>query len=446
MIDTSPKSPRRVLLRIAAVVIALLALLAALTAAIFSPYYAAVYISKTSFLVLIALVTFAAVAWLGVRLSAALWKADKAARLASISTGVLTLGLFVALYWVILRPLPLRYTNVVPAQNAKFWRLPTGSTIAYQEFLPPSDATPKPDPIVFLHGGPGLRFGPFDSDIYGRFAADGFRVYLYDQTGSGASSRLPHVRDYTIERAVEDLESIRLQLHAERMILIGHSWGSILAASYMAKYPTHVSKGVFHSPGAIWGTRDQYPYEYNRTDAATQAQVFPPLRFIAGLYLLDQNLEAGEQAVSQREAEEMMGSLEATAGATAVCKGHPEKIPAVIAGVKQQTDNPGLNPYVLQRLIDFTMVRQADPHTALKGNTTPAILLKGECDFVPWKAALDYRKTFANLKIFYIPKAGHYIQFEQPELMTKVIRSFLLDQPDAIPPYTSDADPRPPAN
>jgi proline iminopeptidase len=257
---------------------------------------------------------------------------------------------------------------------------------------------------------------------------------------------LRHVRDYTIARAVEDLEAIRLQLHAERMILIGHSWGSTLAASYMAKYPSHVSKAVFHSPGSIWKIRDSYPYDYNRTDAATQTQVFPPLRFIAGLYLLDRNLEAGEQAVPQREAEEMMGPLEAAAGRTVICKGDAAKLPAVIAGVKDQPDNPGLNPYVLQRLIDLTMDPQGDPHTALETNKTPAIVLVGDCNYVPWKVALDYRRTFANLKIFSFPKAGHYLQFEQPQLMTMVIRSFILEQPDVIAPYTGDADPRPPAN
>ena len=96
--------------------------------------------------------------------------------------------------------------------------------------------------------------------------------------------------------------------------------------------------------------------------------------------------------------------------------------------------------------MDQTLSAHGDPHTALRGNPTPAILLFGECDFIPWEVAVDYGRTFANLKIFYIPHAGHYIQFEQPELMSKVIRSFLLDQPDAIPPYTSDANPRPPAN
>jgi pimeloyl-ACP methyl ester carboxylesterase len=431
------------LIRVGALVAALLAVSSAVLAAILAPYYLSPWVSRTWLLAAVSIAIFALIAWLGIRFVAGLWRTNKPSRFATISATVLTGMFFVALYLTILRPLPLRYTDVVPAENAKYWHLPTGSTIAYQEFLPASGSTAMPDPIVFIHGGPGLRFGPFDSDIYGRLAADGFRVYLYDQAGSGASSRFPHVRDYTIVRAVEDLEAIRAQLHSERMILIGHSWGSTLAASYMAKYPAHVSKVVFHSPGSIWKIRDDYPYEYNRTDAATQNQDLPPLRLIAGIYLLDRNLEAGEQAVPQREAEEMMGPVEASAGSTVICKGNAAKLPAVIAGVKNQPDNPGLNPYVVQRLIDLTMDPRGDPHNALKGNKTPAILLVGECNFVPWRAALDYRQTFADLKVFYFPKAGHYLQFEQPELMIKVIRSFLLDQPDVIPAYIADADPSP---
>jgi hypothetical protein len=56
--------------------------------------------------------------------------------------------------------------------------------------------------------------------------------------------------------------------------------------------------------------------------------------------------------------------------------------------------------------------------------------------------ALDYRKTMPNAKLYYIPRAGHFIQFEQPELMTRVILAFLLDQPDTISLYSGDADPR----
>ena len=256
MIPSSDKPPRRIFLRTIAVIVGMVAVLVALVAGILAPYYLSAYIAQTALLTLTAVVAFGVVAWLGMRLSAGLWRIDKPARLAILTSGVLTVVSVIALYFAILRPLPLRYTDVVAAENGKYWQLPTGSRISYQEFIPPSGTEVKPDPIVFLHGGPGFRFGPFDSDIYSTYAADGFRVYLYDQTGSGASTRLRHVRDYTIARAVEDLEAIRLQLHAERMILIGHSWGSTLAASYMAKYPAHVSKVVFHSPGSIWRIRD----------------------------------------------------------------------------------------------------------------------------------------------------------------------------------------------
>ena len=83
-----------------------------------------------------------------------------------------------------------------------------------------------------------------------------------------------------------------------------------------------------------------------------------------------------------------------------------------------------------------------DPHDALRKDATPAILLYPECNFIPWSGALDYRNTLSNLKIYYIPRAGHYIQLEQPDLMRRIMVAFLLDQPDAVPPYEGSEDPR----
>jgi pimeloyl-ACP methyl ester carboxylesterase len=444
MMPSSAKPSRRILRRTVAVIIVLLAILSAFVAAVLAPYYLSVHIAQTSLLTLAALVTFGLIAWLGMHLGAALWRTNRLARLAAMTSGVLTLVFFIALYLLILRPVPPRYTDVIPADNAKSWRLPTGSIISYQEFLPPSGVAEKPEPVVFIHGGPGARFAPFDSDAYGSLAADGFRVYLYDQAGSGASALLPHIKDYSIARSVEDLEAIRLELHAEQMILIGHSWGSMLAAHYMAKYPTHVSKVVFNSPGAL-ANYEGASVDMSRTDVGPRVTSLPPLRLLAGLLLMEKNPDAAEQLLPQREAEEMTGPflMEVTRfGKTLVCKGDSAKIPALIAGIKDQPDNPGFNGYVSDLLLEEASTTQADPRAALRGNKTPAILLYGECNYLAWNGAVDYRKTYANLKIFYIPKAGHYIQFEQPELMKKVIRNFLLDQPDAIPPYTNDADPR----
>jgi hypothetical protein len=113
---------------------------------------------------------------IGYFIGAALWRINRPARLAAMTSGVLSLMFLIALYFLILRPVPPRYSDVILADNAKSWRLPTGSIISYQEFLPPAGVAVKTEPIIFIHGGPGARFAPFDSDSYGSFAADGFRV------------------------------------------------------------------------------------------------------------------------------------------------------------------------------------------------------------------------------------------------------------------------------
>lgn len=74
--------------------------------------------------------------------------------------------------------------------------------IAYSEYDPPPGVAVKPEAIVYLHGGPGVRQAPFDQGIYGSFAASGFRVFLYDQAGRGLSGFLPHLQDYTVDRSV----------------------------------------------------------------------------------------------------------------------------------------------------------------------------------------------------------------------------------------------------
>jgi proline iminopeptidase len=297
----------------------------------------------------------------------------------------------------------------------------------------------KPEVIVYLHGGPGVRQATFDQQIYGGFASQGFRVFLFDQAGSGLSGFLPHLRDYTLGRSIEDLEAVRQKIGAEKMILIGHSWGSTLAASYMARYPSHVAKVVFHSPGRLWDL-EKDDYDDSRTAAGKIG--LPAPRLLAALLLRDRNPDAAENLLPQREAEMLLvPSFRETLG-TVVCGGDFNKLPPDVIEAVDGHENPGVNPYVMQQLIAATEDHKSDPHAALRDNHTPAILLYPECNYLSWKGAIDYRSTFPNLKIYYVPRAGHYIQFEQPELLKNVILAFLLNQPDAIPAYGGDMDPR----
>jgi pimeloyl-ACP methyl ester carboxylesterase len=425
--------------RVAAGLTFIVAIAAALAAGLLTPYFLAARTADIPLLTISAVASVAFLTCAGTKLALSCWGTHRR-RLTATLSGLLTILFLVWLYVAVLRPSGSHFPEVAPYANTHYWQLPTGSIIAYSEYDPPQGVVVKPEAIIYLHGGPGVRQGPFDQEIYGSFAADGFRVFLYDQAGSGLSSFLPHLRDYTVARSVADMEAIRQKIGVEQMILVGHSWGSTLAASYMAKFPSHVAKAVFHSPAGIWRLESDEDYDFSRTDAGHQG--LPGLRLLAALFLRDRNPEAAEKLVPQLESEILViPSFRQTLG-TVVCKGNYNKLPTDLIGALDGHENPGVNPYVLQELIPDTEHGEADPHPALRENHTPAILLYPECNYLSWEGAVDYRRTLPNLKIYYIPKAGHYIQFEQAELLKRVIRTFLLDQPDAIPSYTSDADPR----
>lgn len=422
-----------------AVIAFVIAFAAALGAAAFVPYFLAAWSASILLLTVTSILCFGLVEGLGAFLCSLIWGASSRRRFASLATVTLTLLFAITLYIVVLRPLPHTVPDALPSANTHYWQLSTGSRIAYSKFDPPDGVAAKPEPIIFLHGGPGMFQGDFDQDFYGGFAAQGFRVYLYDQAGSGFSDFLPRISEYTEERAVEDLEAIRQKLSAEKLILIGCSWGAELAVGYMAKYPEHVAKVVFHSPGPIsWF--DNTPQDFSRSDVSDKENPFS-VWLNAAFLLAHRNLDAAQNLMSQREAEEASVHLMAPAWGSTVCKGDSSKLPASLKAAAAEKINLHFN---IEVLVAFNNERSpGDPRQQLRGNSTPAILLYGECNSEIWSEVSDYRKTFSNLKVFYIPHAGHLIHFEQPELMRSIVVAFLLDQPDAIHPYASDDDPRP---
>jgi pimeloyl-ACP methyl ester carboxylesterase len=432
---SKPVWPARTL----AAILLLVAIAAAPCAAILLPYFLARWLANIPVLVFASIVSCFLVVWVGGRVSARLWDAKRGARFATQAAGVLTLVFAASLYWLILKP-TTDPGPPHPLENIRYWQLPTGSRIAYREIDPLEGTSVKPVAVIYLHGGAGAREGHFDQSIYGTLASDGFRVFLYDQAGSGMSDFLPKVRDYTIVRAAEDLEAIRKEIGAEQMILVGHSWGARLAAKYMSKYPGHVAKVILHSPASIWRWTPT-DYDYRRTDV--HEEPFPKLRFLAALFLVERNPDAAQNLVSQREAEGLLIPILDWEIHDTVCKGDSDRFPQDFSDFQAAHFNPGMNPYVMENLGLEPQSPDEDPHVALRKDQTPAILLYSQCDFIDWSSALDYRKTMPNLKVYYIPHAGHYIQFEQPELLRRIMAAFLLDQPEVIPPYIGDADPRP---
>ncbi len=108
---------------------------------------------------------------------------------------------------------------------------------------------PGRTPVVVLHGGPAgehLYMRP-----YAALATDR-QVVLYDQSGCGRSDSPADLKRYTVDRYVAELEALRAHLGFGRMIVLGHSWGGMLAPAYAAAHPERVAGLVLAGTATRW--------------------------------------------------------------------------------------------------------------------------------------------------------------------------------------------------
>ncbi len=94
--------------------------------------------------------------------------------------------------------------------------------------------------LLFLHGGPGDATNPWGYAAFGGWLKY-FTVVQWDQRGAGrtfgkngAASASTITPDRMIQDGVELAELLEQRLHKNKIILVGHSWGSVLGA-FIAK-------------------------------------------------------------------------------------------------------------------------------------------------------------------------------------------------------------------
>lgn len=104
------------------------------------------------------------------------------------------------------------------------------------------------DPIIIIPGGPGgvhIGLRSFDS-----LAKDNMVIY-FDGFGRGKSDTAKEVTAYSLQRDIEDVEGLRIALGLNKVNVLGHSYGGVVAQGYALKYPANVSHLVlansFHS-------------------------------------------------------------------------------------------------------------------------------------------------------------------------------------------------------
>ncbi len=263
------------------------------------------------------------------------------------------------------------------------------------------------DTVVVLHGG----WGGEHSELIEAFRplADRFHFVFYDQRGS-LRSRAPE-STLTVSRLVRDLEGLRRQLRVERLTLLGHSMGAVLAYAYLAQHPDRVRGLVLVAPVRPTDDLRVPPGDTARIGALRRALNAAQSTRRAAILAAEKLDRADTSSYTDRER-----TARWRIGLAALMLAQPERWREHRGGPRY------FNPAVGQAIERNSTRAERDSMwrsflPALERHRGPVVAIVGEEDFVDPQAAL-WRYVAARLprvRLEVLPGAGHLPWIDRPE-------------------------------
>lgn len=331
-----------------------------------------------------------------------------------IAIPIIFLVVFAVLFFY---PREYEVPQIKERNTTKYWNLSTGSKIAYT--LIPAKDSAKPFPVIYLHGGPGGFITDRNIEDLNKLSNDGYNVYLYDQIGSGFSERLDNIREYTAARHTADLEAIINEIGAEKVILIGQSWGAILASLYVADHPEKVEKLIVTGPGPI------IPYNYKMAKIKSPDSLTLKKPQFTNKQAVKWVSNFRNMAVSfwaKTLLTKLATDEEADAYQTMLNQ-ELQKSTVKDTSILSKAEAGGGYYAQLMTFLSFRFTKNPKPNLA--NSPIPLLILKGQYDNQPWGFTQEYMDLFPNHKLVVINDAGHSISLEKPEEYISEIRKFL---------------------
>jgi proline iminopeptidase len=255
------------------------------------------------------------------------------------------------------------------------------------------------DTIVILHGGPGLDHGYLVPDL--EPLADALVLIAYDQRGAGRSTVVEDAAALGIEAHISDLEELRAHLGIDRMALLGHSWGALLAARYALEHPDNVSRLVFVSPAPLRRTPHWQHLMPNVTrwmDSTTLAEY---------LRLSEALLDPAQDAASA--CRRFWGLL---------VRGYfadPEDMATIgrMRGDFCTAPNPAIRNTFVVNASTWRSIGDWDWLEDFRSVPIPALIITGVRDVFPVEAMREWEAAFPNAQLVLLEGSGHYPHVER---------------------------------
>jgi proline iminopeptidase len=263
-------------------------------------------------------------------------------------------------------------------------------------------------PLVILHGGPDFnhRYLLPEMDRLSR----AFRLIYYDQRGRGRSSPGVVPEDVSIDSDVDDLDRLRQFMEFDRISVLGHSWGAILAMEYAARYPDRVARLiVLNSAPPSHADLSRFRKHRENAEAASLAR----MRSIAAT----QTYASGDVGV---ESEYYRAHFSATLR-------RPEHLERVIGSLRVDfTPDDIVKARTIEgRLYAQTWDSPGYDLCAKLGRSRPRLLVvHGDRDLIPVPCAMSIAGAIPGARLVVLKDCGHFSFLERPDDVENAVVEF----------------------
>jgi len=223
------------------------------------------------------------------------------------------------------------------------------------------------------------------------------RVIFYDQRGTGRSPSAKG-QTYTLADQINDLEDLRAHLGADRIELLGHSWGGYLVMAYAAQHPEHISHLIIVDSAApkfkdtIFLFDNVFPEGTERQHSVSFAE------------------EMGDKGASDTDLREYFSMLFYS----------PQNRDKFLATVSPSVYRKDINEAVEKDIERF------DLNPEIRKFRFPTLVITGRYDMnVAPVVAYKIHQAIPGSHFAVFERSGHLPFFEEPDAFVRVMEEFL---------------------
>jgi proline iminopeptidase len=263
-------------------------------------------------------------------------------------------------------------------------------------------------PVIVLHGGPDFDHSYLLPEL--DRLSDRFRLIYYDQRGRGRSAAGVKPEDVTLASDIAEIEKVRRYFHLDSVVLLGHSWGTLLALEYALRYPQRVSRLILMNPGPAsasdyqqlrkeWLERRADAVGRKKAIAATAAYKEGDPAAVTAYYRIH-----FQPAFARPENyEKFMARLSASFTKEGVLKAR---------AVEARLDN------------ETWLASGYDLVPRIKSLKIPTLVISGDHEFIPASTAEHIAQAIPGARLVTLKNCGHFPSIECPGALREQIDDF----------------------